>query len=858
MNARLNANALSPNEGEDVRARVEAMPLAELVELAQSLQDGGQPDLADRVYTVWLAASSHPLRYMALFNHGAILQATGQADRAVHAYRQCMTLSPGFGQAYINLGLLYEKLGQEGIALEVWGQYVGQRFVHSKDDTQLHCTALNHIGRVHEGRKHYALAERALEQSLALDPKQAGVIQHWVHIRQKACQWPVYKPLPGISRSEMLRCTSPLAMLALVDDPVMQLLTAQSFVGRTYPVQQETLHDPRRASGSQWRVGIVSGDLREHAVGFLVEAFVRGLDRQQYALHAYDFSREEDTPTRRNLKAVFDAMTDISAMTDRQAAECIARDGIDVLIDLHGLSAGARPGIFALHPAPRQLTYLGYMGSTAMPWFDHVIVDPVALPEALSHAFMEKPIYVSGSYIPLTLEKPRLPAASRAQQGLPEPAFVMAAFGNVYKITEEMFACWMRLLKRIRHAVLWLIDDNEVTTANLRRAAREQGIEESRLVFMSRCVHEEFCARLKLADVYLDTYPYNCGSTSNDVINAGVPLVSLYGKTLVSRMGLSILSEVGQAELAVDSFQKYEEKVLELSLKSQADMRYVFASNGSSKLQSVLDQLRYGRHAVGMLKLKVDESIQRYEITEIASHRSQPKSAPVPSDWAMRPALQDQLLHSRLDRNTLYGYLTPDFYARTGLAREDIERRLLSPAPPADVVVLTSDFESDGAFLNPFMAVGNTSPEWLALAQSFCDHVGLSLDLKKWVLPCESTVHGLACVARPPVWFDWLALAVELNDFSKGQWKEALASQVVWRGREFSSVELLFDLLMNLAVVRGDRTVQFSAHIETPLTHSATANAMKWAYLRTRQAGYLHGFRSGQWCPEGIFQGNKR
>lgn len=854
MNARLNTHALNPADGEDVRAKVEAMPLTELVELAQSLQDGGQPDLADRVYSVWLAASSHPLRHMVLFNHGAVLQATGQADRAVLAYRQCMVLAPDFGQAYINLGLLYEKIGQESLALEVWGQYVGQRFLHSKDDTQLHCTALNHIGRVHEGRKHYALAERALEQSLALDPKQPGVIQHWVHIRQKACQWPVYKALPGISHSEMLRCTSPLAMLALADDPLLQLLTAQSFVNRTYPVQQETLYDPRRKSGAKWRVGIVSGDLREHAVGFLVEAFVRGLDRKQYALHAYDFSPEEDTPTRRSLKAVFDEMTPISAMTDRQAAEQIARDGIDVLIDLHGLSAGARPGIFALHPAPRQVTYLGYMGSTAMPWFDHVIVDPVAMPEELSHAFVEKPLYLSGSYIPLTLEKPKLPSASRKQQGLPEHAFVMAAFGNVYKITEEMFAAWMRLLKRIQNSVLWLIDDNEVTTANLRRAAREQGVDESRLIFMSRCVHEEFCARLKLADVYLDTYPYNCGSTSNDVINAGVPLVSLYGRTLVSRMGLSILSEVGQAELAVSSFTAYEEKVLEVYLKRQSGLRYVFTANSSPKLQSVLQQLRHGRKPVGLMRLKTDDSVQRYEVAEVAWRHSQNALQQVPSDWDLRTTLRQQLVHASLDKQTLYGFFTPEFHSKTGFSRDDVERRLLSGVYDADVVVLTPANALDSLFLNPFLAIGHTHPQWLRMAQSFCDDVELPVDLKTWVLPAEKAVHGLACVARSSVWFEWLNLAIRLDDLAMGPWGESLGERIIWQGREQSSAALLFDLLMNLAIYKGMRNVQCVSQLDQSVPSAAEANAMKWAYLQTCKREYLQGFKSGSWTPQARIQ----
>jgi predicted O-linked N-acetylglucosamine transferase (SPINDLY family) len=212
-----------------------------------------------------------------------------------------------------------------------------------------------------------------------------------------------------------------------------------------------------------------------------------------------------------------------------------------VLIDLHGLSSGARPGIFALRPAPKQGTFLGFMGPTGMPWIDFVIADKNVLPEELTPFFTEKPLYVEGSFIPRVSYAEDAPVLTRQQLGLPDDAFVMASFGNTYKITPEMFATWMRLLHRLPNAVLWLIDDNEASTANLRARAEEASVDVSRLHFSPRTTHSEFCGRLKLADVFLDTYPYNCGSTANDVLNASIPLVSRYGKTLVSRMGFSLL-----------------------------------------------------------------------------------------------------------------------------------------------------------------------------------------------------------------------------------------------------------------------------------------------------------------------------
>jgi len=240
-----------------------------------------------------------------------------------------------------------------------------------------------------------------------------------------------------------------------------------------------------------------------------------------------------------------------------------------VLIDLHGLSSGARPGIFALHPAPKQGTYLGFIGTTGMPWFDFVIADRYALPQELTPYFTEKPLYVEGSFIPLTHDDTPVRKATRAEFGLPEDAFVMAAFGNVYKITPEMFATWMDILKEIPRAVLWLIDDNSTTTTNIKKHAFAVKADINRILFTTRSAHSEYKAKLKLADVFLDNFPYNCGSTTNDAINAGLPLITRSGKTLVSRMGKSVLKSVNVTELIAQTNLEYINICIQLSNDQQ-------------------------------------------------------------------------------------------------------------------------------------------------------------------------------------------------------------------------------------------------------------------------------------------------
>ena len=541
------------------------MQLAELFTTCEQLQQAGKPDEALHTYKTWLDASTDPNRFMGWFNYGSLLQSTGNTQAAEGAYRQCLAAQPRFPQALINLGLTLEKLGKRDEALQQWASLVSQRYLQDAPPSGMITMALNHIGRVQEELKQYDLAEQALEQSLAIDPKQTPALQHWIHIRQKSCAWPVYRPLPNITQNAMLMATSPLAMLALSDDPVQQLLTAFAFVERTYSFKEEFLSKDRVYNHGKLRIGFISGDLCVHAVGLLLAELIEGIDRTKHEVLAYDFSPEDGTAHRARLKNAFDHVRSIHTLTDKQVAKQVLEDEIDVLIDLHGLSSGARPGIFALHPAPKQGTYLGFIGTTGMPWFDFVIADKYAFPQELATYFTEKPLYLEGSFIPLTRDETPIRQALRSEFGLDEAAFVMAAFGNVYKITPEMFSTWMELLNKIPSAVLWIIDDNPTTTANLKAHAVAANADLNRIQFTPRTTHIEYKAKLRLADVFLDTFPYNCGSTTNDVVQAGVPIVTMSGRTLVSRMGGGILNSLGLSELITDSYENYVLRCKQLS-----------------------------------------------------------------------------------------------------------------------------------------------------------------------------------------------------------------------------------------------------------------------------------------------------
>lgn len=886
MNARIETSLLElkePTMSESERLKVDIaqgkMSQIDLMRHVQNLESLGELRAASNLCAMWINHANAPDKHYALFNYGGLLQTLGRMDDAVVAYESCMALKEDFPQAYINLGLLHEKRGQHLLALNTWLLLVSRRYLKSPPANEFLVMALNHIGRVQENLKNYAQAEEALEQSLLIQPKQPGVIQHWVHIRQKSCKWPVYKPLAGITMAEMRRYTSPLAMLALTEDPAEQLATAQSFVARTYTQKQERLCGHTPYEHKRIRVGYVSGDFREHAVGFLLPSLLEGHDPTQYELFAYDDSREDGSGVRARLKQQFQHVRPIKGLSDRQAAELILKDEIDVLIDLHGLSAGARPGIFALHPAPRQGTYLGFIGPTGMPWFDFVIADRLALPEELSLYFTEKPAYVEGSFLPSVSYVDRGKKVSRSSLGIPDGAFVMGAFGNTYKITPEMFSTWMRLLKRIPDALLWLIDDNEASTRSLKQQAELAGIAAERLLFTPRTAHDEFCARLQLADVYLDTYPYNCGSTSNDVINAGVPLVSLYGKTMVSRMGLSILSSVNAAHLATRSYSDYEDKVVELSLKKQAGcLSTSFSSGHGFQIESALKQMLSDPYSTATSQPTTRKVEPQLKLHHICYSKETQENIPAQfialdnlsnarPDWREYWPIRNHLMSHTLEDDVFYGFLSPRFTHKTGLDFEKIRDFAHLHGRENDVLIFSPFWDLNSFFLNSFTQGDFFHPGLLQCAQAFSDTAGLNLKLSELVMHSDNTAFCNYFIAKKKFWLRWLELGEKLfhaAEKSGGALSESLNRYTIYSHEKLPQKIFIQERLVNM--VLAENAFKSKAYNMfgmpgsiTPLNQfmpqAVSANALKLAHAQLGEPIYRDAFlqlRDQVWTQSGI------
>ena len=543
------------------------MPLMALLEVAQRPDVVAQPGRVRALYEAWLAHTRSPQRHIALFNHGTVLGGMGEHVAAEAAYREAIQLAPGFMQAHLNLGHQLEHQGRHDEALSAWEQVLNlaaQQAQQAQVDLELPLHAINNTARLLEQLRRYDEAEAAMRRSLLLQADQPRVIQHLVHIRQKQCEWPVYAPVPGVTPCALQLGTSPLAMLSASDDPAMQLLAARTFVQERVRPLGPRLAAPTRQRPGRLRLAFLSGDLCMHAVGLLTVELIELIDRQRFETFAYCWSRDDGSALQARIRGAIEHHVPVAQLSDEAVARRIAADDIDVLIDLQGLTSGARADILSWRPARHQLTYLGFPGTTGLPAIDRVIADRFVMPPELLPYMTERPLYLAKCFQSSDRQRVASAVPTRAQCGLPEQGFVYCSFNNNFKMGQALFQLWMRVLAQVPGSVLWLLADNRWAEENMRAEARAHGVDPARLIFAPRVAPADYLARFAAADLILDTFPYNAGTTANDVLFMGVPILTCSGRTFVSRMAGSLLHAVGLPDLVTDSPEAYERMAVTL------------------------------------------------------------------------------------------------------------------------------------------------------------------------------------------------------------------------------------------------------------------------------------------------------
>jgi len=546
---------------------------SQLLQITAQLETNKSSHFAAVLYQVWLQRNPSPYAHAGYFNMALSMAAAGDLRAAETAYRKAIDIFPAFVQPRLNLGTLFERQGKIEQALAEWRWVADNVAPDNPENVELLVMALNHMGRVCESDKRLADASAALTRSLQVSPHQYEALHHWVHLRQKQCLWPVYAALPGVDEQEMRDSTSALAMLSVSDDPAAQLATAQRYVAKRVLKDVTALAEDKGYGHSRLRIAYLSSDFCLHPVSMLMAELFELHDRSRVEVYGYCWSPEDGSAMRQRVIASMDHFHRIHGLDDLAAAQLIRSHEIDVLIDLQGQTSGARPNILAHRPAPIQITYLGLPATTGLPSIDYVIADKFLIPEESAAFYSEKPLYMPDIYQVSDRKREIGPIPDRASCALPADAFVFCSLNNNFKFTPEIFDAWARILKRCPGSVLWLLSDNPWAETNLRIEAERRGIEAARLIFAPRLSPMHYMARYACADLFLDTFPFNAGTTANDALWMGLPILTLAGRTFASRMAGALLTAAQLPELISYSLQEYEDKAVGLASDPAACQR---------------------------------------------------------------------------------------------------------------------------------------------------------------------------------------------------------------------------------------------------------------------------------------------
>jgi predicted O-linked N-acetylglucosamine transferase (SPINDLY family) len=505
---------------------------------------------------VKITPKSAPLRN----NYGHALLILRHSQDALAEFDRAISLDREFVGAMSNRGHALMSLGRTADAFASFSEAI------ARDPNSIDALA-NRAGAAMKLRR-YPEAIVDLDRLIALDPDYPYALGYLLHAKMQLCDWRGFaelreRCLQGITAGKWT--ILPFAFVAVSDSPADELKVVRMWL-EDLQVPRVAASATERSQHDKIRIGYVSADFHDHPVSSLMAQLFEHHDRERFEVSAFSFGPNDGSEMRARLGKAFDHFHDVRTLSDAGIARKIEAAGIDIAIDLMGPTDNCRPGILALRPAPVQAFYLGYPSTSGADYIDYVIADRIVIPETERQYFAERVVYLPNSFMIRDTSHEIAAPPSRAAAGLPETGFVFCCFNLRYKITPAIFDVWMRLLNAVDGSVLWLGGGGEISMDNLRREAQARGVAPERLVFAPRVEKlADHLARHKLADIFLDTLPYNAHSTANDALYAGLPVLTCAGQTFASRVASSLLRAVGLPELVTNSLADYEALALKLA-----------------------------------------------------------------------------------------------------------------------------------------------------------------------------------------------------------------------------------------------------------------------------------------------------
>ncbi len=503
----------------------------------------------------------HPDFADALFNRGNVLQELARPGEAVASYDRALAVRGVFPQALTNRGNALRALNRFDEAVADYDKALAMQ-------PGLADARFNRAVTLHE-LKHYEQALADFDTTLKIQPDHPYALNGVAECVMRLCDWKRRDEVAARLKAEAAAGPAvvfPYPLAAYSDDASLLRQAAERYFTLGMPNLPAQLERKPAANRRTIRIAYLSADFREHATSYLMRQLFALHDRDRFEVIGISYGPDDHSAARARIIGAFDAFHDVKDMSDENAAILVRDLEVDIAIDLKGYTKGARPRILSWRPAAVQVSYMGFAATMAAPFIDYIIADPVVLPLAEQPHFSEKIVHLPDTYwvTDTSIEvAPRTP--TRAEAGLPDQGFVFCSFNAGWKITPAVFDVWMRLLGQVTASVLWLFAENETARENLRVEARARDIDPDRLVFAAPLPLDQHLARHALADLFLDTLPYNAHTTASDALWSGLPVVTCKGKSFVGRVAASQLEAAGLPDLIAAGLADYEALALALA-----------------------------------------------------------------------------------------------------------------------------------------------------------------------------------------------------------------------------------------------------------------------------------------------------
>jgi predicted O-linked N-acetylglucosamine transferase (SPINDLY family) len=537
------------------------------------------------------ALALKPDNALTLLYRGNLLMAAGSFTPALESYDRLLQIVPGYDEAWFRRGSVLWLMDRLDEALA--------SYTRALELNPRRFAAAFNSGTILLKLERYDEAFAAFERARALVPDHPYVLGGLASALQGGCdlaRWPEYQAQAVKAVREKSAVIVPLAFLPFSDDGALRRRCSERFVADRVPQPGAPLWAGEQYGHDRIRVAYLSADFRQHATADLIAGLIERHDRARFEIIAISFGSDDGSAMRTRLMRGFDRFEDVRSHGDAEIARLLKDGAFDIAVDLKGHTEGSRPGILAHRPCPVQVNYLGYPGTIAAPWLDYILADARVLPFSQQPFYSEKIVHLPDCYQVNDSSRPIGAAPARSEAGLPEDGFVFCCFNAAWKITPALFDTWMRLLAAMPGSLLWLLDDNPTARRNLKARALARGVDPARLVFAPRLPSAAHLARHRLADLFLDTLPYNAHTTASDALWAGLPVLTCQGQQFDGRVAGSLLETMGLPELVTRDLEEYETLALALA-HDPARLAGLRARLAEYRLPSPLyDTDRFRRH----------------------------------------------------------------------------------------------------------------------------------------------------------------------------------------------------------------------------------------------------------------------